>query len=58
LRVITEAPKRGSDAVVALPWVSVREKAITAAFIERRWTGSSVAKTSHSAVPSWDYFKD
>lgn len=37
LRVITEAQQRGTDAIVALPWLSVRESAITAAFIEERW---------------------
>lgn len=36
LRLITDAQQRGSEAVVALPWLSVRERAITAAFIEER----------------------
>jgi hypothetical protein len=37
LRIITEAQQRGTEAVVALPWLSVRERAITAAFVEQRW---------------------
>jgi hypothetical protein len=41
LRVVTEAQQRGTDAVVSLPWLSVREKAITAAFIEERWKSGS-----------------
>jgi hypothetical protein len=41
LRVVTEAQQRGTDAVVTLPWLSVREKAITAAFIEERWKSVS-----------------
>jgi hypothetical protein len=45
LRIITEAQKRGTDAVVALPWLSVREKAISAAFIEERW--KSLASVGH-----------
>lgn len=57
LRVITEAQTRGTDAVVALPWLSVREKAITAAFIEQRWVGVTTA-APRSNVPSWDYFRE
>ena len=37
LRTITAAQQRGTSAVVALPWLSVRESAITAAFIEEKW---------------------
>lgn len=40
LRVITAAQQRGTEAVVALPWLSVREKAISAAYIEPRWTAA------------------
>jgi hypothetical protein len=53
LRVVTEAQKRGTDAVVALPWLSVREKAITAAFIEQRWTSAPAAGPPRSNIPSW-----
>jgi hypothetical protein len=54
LRVITEAQQRGTEAVVALPWLSVREKAITAAFIEQRWQSAPVAVPR---VPPWSDFR-
>lgn len=40
LQVITEAQRRGSDAVVALPWLSVKERLIDAAFIKTSRSGS------------------
>lgn len=45
LRMITEAQQRGTEAVVALPWLSVRERAITAAFIEERWQSQSAPRS-------------
>jgi hypothetical protein len=53
LRVVTEAQQRGSDAVVALSWLSVKERLIAAAFIQERWvnTGPAVARRR---LPSWE----
>lgn len=53
LRVITAAQQRGTDAVVALPWLSVREKAITAAFIEERWKNIGPASRGRRPVPGY-----
>jgi hypothetical protein len=43
LQMITAAQRRGTEAVVALPWLAVREKAITAAFIEEGWANGGPA---------------
>jgi hypothetical protein len=51
LRIITQAQQRGTDAVVSLPWLSVKEKAITAAFIERRWMSAPRAGRGGSQIP-------
>jgi hypothetical protein len=47
LKVITEAQQRSSEAVVALPWLSVRESLIAAAFIEEGWTNSGPVASDH-----------
>lgn len=47
LRIITEAQQRGTDAVIALPWLSVRERAITAAFIEEGWANAAPKASDH-----------
>jgi hypothetical protein len=41
LRLVTKAQERGGDALLTLPWLSVAEKNIRAAFIEHRWTGTT-----------------
>jgi len=46
LRVITEAQQRGGDGVVALSWLSVRERQIAAAFIKELVTSTASAATS------------
>jgi hypothetical protein len=45
LRVITEAQRRGSDAIVALQWLSVKERLIDAAFIRTSRSGTMSAAT-------------
>ena len=44
LAVITEAQTRGTNAIVALPWLSVREHLIAAAYIREALGGSSVPR--------------